>query len=386
MTLTRRTFLQTTGAAAAAAALGLPAKAAPAGAKARPEPLNILVLGGTGFLGPATLEAALARGHKVTMFNRGKTRPDLFPQVARLQGDRDPAKGEGLKALEEAVKAARKEGRKAWDVVIDNGAFYPRLVTASAGLLADSVDRYILISSISAYKEPNPENGDETAPLVTLADPTVETMGKQYENYGGLKALCEQAAEKAMPGKVAVVRPGFIVGPDDPSGRFTYWPARMDRGGEVAVPGVPDQPVQVIDVRDLGAWLVRLAEDRATGIYNACGPERKLAWGRLLAACVPATSAKPTLTWIPASFLAKQEGVDFPIWAPFEGDYKGFHTWSNARALKAGLRFRPIEATAKDTLAWFKTQEKLEKGRNKLAGPSPEAEAKLLAAWKATQK
>jgi len=188
-----------------------------------------------------------------------------------------------------------------------------------------------------------------------------------------------------MPGRVTVVRPGFIVGPDDPSGRFTYWPVRMDRGGEIAVPGGQDDPVQIIDVRDLGAWLVRLAEDRTTGVFNATGPSRKLPWGHLVEACRKATPAKGTLTWIPAEFLAKQEGADFPIWAPFAGETKGFHTWSNARAIAAGLRFRPVEDTARDTLAWFKTQEKAEKGRTRLAGPSPEVEAKLLAAWKAAQ-
>ncbi|WP_306598329.1 NAD-dependent epimerase/dehydratase family protein [Geothrix sp. 21YS21S-2] len=379
MVLTRRTFLQTTAAAAAAAALGTDALAAPAPAKADkklPKPLRILILGGTGFLGPATIEAALGRGHQVTMFNRGKTRPDLFPAVARLQGDRDPKKGEGLTSLEKGE----------WDVVIDNSAYYPRHVAASASLLAKRCKSYIIISSISAYKEPNPENGTETAPLAVLADPAVEEMGKEYQNYGGLKALCEQAAEKAMPGRVAVVRPGYIVGPDDASGRFAYWPVRMDRGGEIAVPGSADDPVQIIDVRDLGAWLVRLAEDGTTGLFNACGPERKLPWGRLVAACVQATPAKSTLTWIPTEFLAKQEGIEFPIWAPYAGETKGFHTWSNARAVAAGLRFRPCEETAKDTLAWFKTQEKVEKGRTRLAGPSPEAEAKLLAAWKAARK
>ncbi len=378
MTLTRRTFLQTT-AAAAATALGSEALAAPAPAKVakkQPKPLKILILGGTGFLGPATIEAALGRGHQVTMFNRGKTRPDLFPTVGRLQGDRDPKKGEGLKSLETGE----------WDVVIDNSAYYPRLVTASASLLAKRCKTYIIISSISAYKEPNPENGTETAPLAVLADPAVEEMGKEFQNYGGLKALCEQAAEKAMPGRVAVVRPGYIVGPDDASGRFAYWPVRMDRGGEIAVPGSPEDPVQIIDVRDLGAWLVRLAEDGATGAFNACGPERKLPWGRLVAACVKATPATSTLTWIPTDFLAKQEGIEFPIWAPYTGDTKGFHTWSNARAVAAGLRFRTVEETAKDTLAWYKTQLKVEKGRTRLAGPSPEAEAKLLAAWKAARK
>jgi len=377
MNLTRRTFLQATAVGVAASTLGLAKTITLEGVRKKtPKSLRILILGGTGFLGPATIEVALAHGHKVTMFNRGKTRPDLFPKVERLQGDRDPKKGEGLKALETGE----------WDVVIDNSAYYPRMVTASATLLAPRCKQYIVISSISAYKEPNPENGDESAPLATMADPTLEDMGKEYQNYGALKALCEQAAEAAMPGRVTVVRPGYIVGPDDASGRFAYWPVRMDRGGEIAVPGAPEDPIQLIDVRDLGAWLVRLAEDGTKGVFNGLGPERRMNWGRVIKACRAATATKGTLTWIPAEFVAKQEGLEFPIWAAYAGDTKGSHTWKNARALAAGLRFRPVEQTAKDTLAWYKTQEKLEKGRNKLAGPTAEAEAKLLAAWKASKK
>ena len=373
MTVTRREFIQWSAAATALAATGLDLSAAPA-EKAAPK--KILILGGTGFLGPATIEAAQARGHQVTMFNRGKTRPDLFPGVEKLHGDRDPKKGEGLKAL---------EGRS-WDAVIDNSAYYPRMVAASAGLLAPHAKQYLIISSISAYKEPNPETGTEDAPLATMADPTVESMGKDYANYGALKALCEQAAQKAMPGRTAVIRPGYIVGPDDPTGRFTYWPVRFDKGGELAVPGAPADPVEIIDVRDLAAWLVHLVERGTTGVFNACGPDKRLAWGSLVEACQKAGNPNAKPVWIPADFVAKQEGLEFPIWAPYLGDTKGFHTWSNARAVKAGLRFRPAEQTVKDTLAWFKTQEKVEKGRNKLAGPTAEQEAKLIAAWREASK
>lgn len=370
MTVSRREFLEWS--AAALAATGLDLTAAPA----KTAPKKILILGGTGFLGPATIEAAQARGHQVTMFNRGKTRPDLFPGVEKLHGDRDPQKGEGLKALEGGH----------WDAVIDNSGYYPRLVGASAALVAPHTKQYLYISSISAYKEPNPENGTEDAPLATMPDPTLETMGKSYEYYGALKALCEQAAQKALPGRTAIIRPGYIVGPDDPTGRFTYWPVRFDKGGEVAVPGAPTDPVEIIDVRDLAAWLVHLVERGTMGVFNACGPDKRLPWGSLVAACQKAgnTEAKPV--WIPSEFLAKQEGIEFPIWAPFVGETKGFHTWRNDRAVKAGLRFRPAAETVKDTLAWFKAQEKVEKGRTKLAGPSPEAEAKLIAAWRDSLK
>lgn len=365
MALNRRTFLEL-----AAAATALPALAQGGRPKKAARPLKILILGGTGFLGPATIEAALGRGHRVTMFNRGRTRPDLFPGVERLQGDRDPKKGEGLKAL---------EGRT-WDVVIDNSAYYPRMVKASAELLRNC-GQYVILSSISAYREPNPVDGDETAPLATMPDPTLEEMGKRMEWYGALKALCEQAAEAAMPGKVTVIRPGYIVGPDDPTGRFTYWPARFDQGGDVAVPGTPKDRIQVIDVRDLGAWLVRLAEDRRFGAFNACGPEKPAPWGRIIDACAKAAAKPSRAVYVPEEAVLKA-GLSFPIWAPTQGDYAGFFTWKNDRALKAGLRFRPLELTVRDTLAWYREQAKLEKGRTRLAGPGAEAEAQLLASLK----
>lgn len=368
MTVSRREFIQWSAAASALAGTGLGLSAAPA----KTSPKKILILGGTGFLGPATIEAALARGHRITLFNRGKTRPDLYPTVERLHGDRDPKKGDGLKALEQGE----------WDVVIDNSAYYPRMPKASAELLAKRCQQYILISSISAYREPNPLYGDESSPLATMPDPTLENMGKNYEYYGALKALCEQAAEAAMPGRTTIVRPGYIVGPDDSSGRFTYWPVRFSRGGEVAVPGRPEDPVQVIDVRDLGAWLVRLAERGTVGTFNACGAEKPHRWGRIIEACRKSAGKPTTPVWMSALFLENQAGVDFPIWAPPFGATAGFHRWSNARAIKAGLRFRPVEQTVKDTLAWYRTQEKLEKGRTRLAGPSAEAEAKLIAAWR----
>ena len=371
MTVSRRDFLQWSATASALAATGLDLSAAPA----KVSPKKILILGGTGYLGPATTELAQARGHSVTMFNRGKTRPDLFPGVEKLHGDRDPKKGEGLKALETGT----------WDAVIDNSGYYPRMVGASAALLAPRTKQYLYISSISAYKEPNPENGTEDAALATLADPTVEDMGKEYQNYGGLKALCEQAAQKAMPGRTTIIRPGYIVGPDDPSGRFTYWPVRFDKGGDIAVPGATTDPVEIIDVRDLAAWLVHLVEQGTTGVFNACGPEKRLPWGDLVAAFQKFGSPTAKPVWIPTDFLVKQEGIDFSIWAPYAGETKGFHTWRNDRAVKAGLKFRPAAETVRDTLAWYKTQEKGEKGRTKLAGPSAEQETKLIAAWRASQ-
>jgi 2'-hydroxyisoflavone reductase len=369
----RRQFIQRSAAVAGLVTLG--SAVVPAlGANAVPSK-RILILGGTGFLGPAIVAAAKARGHVLTLFNRGKTRPGLFPDVEKRKGDRDPNKDEGLKSLDSGE----------WDAVIDDSGYYPRIVGASAELLAPRIKQYIYISSISCYKQPNPVYGDENAPLATLVDPTVETMGEQFENYGGLKAASERAAERALPGRVAVVRPGYIVGPDDPTGRFTYWPARFDKGGEVAVPGAPSDPLQVIDVRDLAAWLVLMVENETVGTFNATGPEQPMNWGRVIAACQNATSTAASATWIPGEFVVKQKDVDFPIWAPYLDDSKGFHTWKNERAKQAGLRFRPIESTVADTLNWYRGQLKEKNGRVHLAFTA-EQEASILAAWKSENK
>jgi 2'-hydroxyisoflavone reductase len=364
MAISRRGFLRGTTAAGALAGFGRAAKAA--------STKRILILGGTGFLGPQVVEAAKGRGHTLTLFNRGKTRPNLFPEIEKLRGDRDG----NLKAL---------EGRT-WDAVVDTSGHLPRIVKASAGLLAPHVRHYIYISSVSAYADTSRPGMDETAPLGTLADPTVETIDGQ--TYGPLKALCEKAAEAAMPGRVAVVRPGLIVGPEDPSDRFTYWPVRVDRGGEVLAPGAPDDPVQLIDVRDLGAWLVTLIETGTTGVFNALGPAPPLAMGRMLDACKAVAGAAATFTWVDADFLEQQRvspWSDMPVWVPSRGETAGFARVSNARAVKAGLTFRPIVETARATLAWFKTLP--EARRSKLrAGINPQREAQVLAAWKARRK
>ncbi|WP_224372774.1 SDR family oxidoreductase [Hyalangium versicolor] len=380
MSTSRRQFLQYSMTAASmlavsSEALGGPDKKPQASAKKK---LKILVLGGTGFLGPAFVNAAQARGHTLTLFNRGKTRPQLFPGVEKLHGDRDPNKGEGLKAL---------QGRK-WDAVLDTSGYYPRIVEASAALLAPNVQHYVYISSISAYANNDVPNEDESGPTAVLADPTVETMGKNFENFGGLKRLCEEAAEKALPGRVANVRPGYIVGPEDGSDRFTWWPVRFDRGGEMLAPGSPEDPIQIIDVRDLAEWLVVVMENKLTGIYNATGPEKPWTMGGVLAACKEATGKDTKLTWVPSEFLVKNkedgEG-DIPIWAPPIGKTKGFHLRSIDKAVKAGLKFRPGSVTVKDTLAYF--QGLPEERRNKMrAGLSPEREKELLSLWAKEQQ
>jgi 2'-hydroxyisoflavone reductase len=214
-----------------------------------------------------------------------------------------------------------------------------------------------------------------------MEDPTVETMGEKSENFGPLKALCEQAAEAAMPGRTTIVRPGYIVGPDDPTGRFTYWPVKFDKSGEILVPGSPDDPIQVVDVRDLAAWLVKLAEDGTMGVFTATGHKRPLLWREVINACIKASTAnpKPTAKWVNANTIEKSVGIGtYPIWIAPVDHYAGFHTWDNHKAVKAGLKFRPIFETAKDTMVWYKEQEKTENGRTRLAGPTAEKEAELL--------
>ncbi len=293
--------------------------------------------------------------------------------MEKLRGDRDPKKAEGLKAL---------EGRK-WDAVLDNSGYYPRMVRASAELLAPNVGQYLFISSIAAYASTEPLNQDESGPTAALADPTVETMGKDYENFGGLKRLCEEAVEKALPGRTATIRPGYIVGPEDRTDRFTYWPVRFDKGGQMLAPGSPADPIQIIDVRDLAEWLVLVVENHLTGIFNATGPEKPWSMGGVLAACKEVTGKDTQPIWVPADFLARHgESGDgsIPIWMPPNGKTRGAHLHSNAKAVKAGLKFRPTPVTVRDTLAYFKSlpEERQAKLR---AGLAPEREAELLALW-----
>jgi len=362
MPITRRTFLQSSLSAMAAAAAGAPAspRAAEPTKKKR-----LLVLGGTAFLGPALVEAALARGHAVTLFNRGKTRPELFPDVEKLHGDRD-GKLEALRG-------------RSWDAVIDTSGYAPRIVKTSAELLAPRVSSYLFVSSISVYRDDVKAGADESAPVQALEDPKTEDV---RAHYGALKAACERAAEAAMPGRVAAVRPGLIVGPEDPTDRFTYWPVRLDRGGEVLAPGDGSDPVQVVDVRDLGAWMIALAERGQTGTYNATGPAERLTLREMLERSREALGSKASLVWVPAAFLAGREvspWSDLPAWVP--AARSGIAALSNARAVAQGLRFRPVAETARDTLAWWKAQPADRRAKLR-AGLSAEREREVLEAWK----
>jgi 2'-hydroxyisoflavone reductase len=335
-------------------------------------PLEILILGGTRFIGVHMTQLALQRGHKITFFNRGRTKSDLFPEIERIKGDRN-GELDGLK------------GRR-FDAVIDNSGYVPRHVKLSAELLAPSVQQYVFVSSISVY--PNfAEPRTESSPVGKLADENVEKV--DGETYGPLKALCEQAAERALPGRTTIIRPGLIVGPDDNTDRFTYWPARAARGGEFIAPGTPADGIQVIDARDLAAFTLDVIEQKSLGIYNLVSPPGMFTMGQLIDASVAeaSTQAKPANAprpeWIDADFLAAQQvapWAEMPVWIPARGDEAAFAGTSAERAVKAGLKITPIAKTVADTLAWHLKRPAAEQQSLK-AGITAEKEAKTLTAW-----
>ncbi|GMR13062.1 MAG: SDR family oxidoreductase [Gemmatimonadota bacterium] len=339
MTPTRREFLKTGAAAAGVLGLGLSAcSQEPEEGQGRP--LSILILGGTGFIGPHMVRYAQARGHTITLFNRGRTNTHLFPDVEKLKGDRDG----DLVAL---------EGR-AWDVVIDNSGYVPRLVRDSAELLHGSVSWYIYVSSVSAYADFETPGFDEDYPLATMDDVTVEEI--TGATYGPLKVLSEQVVQEVFGAAATIIRPHYIVGPGDSSDRWTYWPVRVAEGGEVAVPGAPNDPIQFIDARDLTGWMIRMAEHRVGGVFNGVGPEYLLTMETMLAAARTAAGSDATFTWMDADFLSAQN-ASFPIWSPATGATAGLHRTSGARARQAGLTYRPVATTLRDTLAWWREQD-----------------------------
>jgi len=369
MATTRREFLQASAALGGALGMRLPLSATQSWQEPAPQPLRILILGGTGFIGPHEVRYALARGHTVTLFNRGQTNPHLFPELEKLVGDRN----DNLEAL---------HGRE-WDVVIDNSASIPRWVRQSAQLLKDSADLYLFVSTLSVIADNSIVGADESVPVATIEDPTTEEVTGQ--TYGALKALCEQEAVRAFSRRALVVRPGLIVGPEDRSDRFTYWPVRIDRGGEVLAPGDPSDPTQIIDARDLTGWMIRMLEQGETGIYNATGPIRPLTMAEMLYGIRAVTTADVRFTWADADFLDEHEvraWADMPTWIPPRDGSEGFSRVNCAKAIGKGLTFRPLAETAKDTLDWFKTLPE-ERQTNLRAGIEPDREAEVLAAWHA---
>jgi len=315
--------------------------------------LRLLVLGGTGFLGRHVVEAALAAGHDVTLFNRGRTNPELFPEVERIVGDRD------------GDLAALRERR--WDAAIDVPARVPRHVRRSAEALA-GVGHYTFVSSVSVYRDFSRPGIDESAPLREYEP----SMGDEdMETYGPRKAECERIVAEAFPGRSLIVRPGLIVGPWDPTDRFTYWPARLARGGEILAPGPPERVVQFVDVRDLAPWIARLVDEGRAGVFNATN--EGVSMGELLAGA--------RVTWVTDAFLLEQavgQWMELPLWLA-DPEWIGMHHVDVSRAVAAGLSFRPLAETVRDTAAWAATRED---GHEPEAGLAPERERELLEAWR----
>ncbi len=342
--------------------------------------MRILILGGTGLTGPHQVRYALARGHTVTLFNRGRA-PKSWPgEVEVLIGDRNTG---DLKALES----------REWDVCIDNPTTLPFWVRDVGRILRGKVQQYVFISTISVYAE-NDKSDDESASLATYtgADAMAETLETFRANvgelYGPLKVMSEQEAEKQFPGMTTIIRPGLIVGPGDQSDRFSYWPVCLSRGGEVVAPGDGSDPVQIIDARDLAEWTIRMAESRIFGVFNATGPEQPMHMRGMLAGIVDAIRSDAKITWVPTDFLEAQKvepWSDMPVWIPDQGENAGFAKRSIRKALAAGLSFRPLATTAVDTLAWFRQQPADRQAKLK-AGLSPERAGELLSAWKSASR
>jgi 2'-hydroxyisoflavone reductase len=339
-------------------------------------PLRILILGGTGFTGPYQVRYAVSRGHKVTVFNRNRRQADLPGSVERLVGDRNAT--DGLAAL---------KGRT-WEAVIDNPTIFPSWVRDAGQVLKDATQHYVFISTISVYPDVGtPRGADESAAVSPYkgTDPYAESR-ITGENYGPLKALSEREAEKWFPRKTTVIRPGLIVGPGDESDRFTYWPVRIDRGGEILAPGDGMDPIQFIDARDLAEWTIRMVEQKAFGTFNATGPRSALSSAEFLGGIRAALSGSKDLKfiWVPTAFLAEQKVEpwgDMPVWIPRSQPDSAISTVSNARAIAQGLTLRSLATTTVDALAWFNALPAERKSALR-AGIKAEREAEVLRAWK----
>ena len=384
MTIDRRSFIKTSALIGGAVSLGLPGTAQaftsdgvrplvyrPEGGTAAPKPLRILILGGTGFIGPYQVQYALDRQHTVTLFNRGQTNKELFPKVPRLLGDRNLPNGHD----------ALKKGT--WDVVIDNPTTNPRWVRGAGEALKGRVGQYVFVSTISVFSDNSIVGMDENGPLLPAADIDAPFDRNQY---GQNKVRSEQEA-KAQFGedKVTIVRPGLIVGPGDLSDRFSYWPVRIDRGGEILAPGTPNDPVQYVDVHDLSEWIVRLGESHTIGTFNATGPKGPTNIAEMLLGIKSVTTSDAKFTWVPADFLAANQvrpWSDMPVWVPPVGRTAGFAAVNCQKAYAAGLTFRPLADTAKATLDWYKTRPAAEQEKAR-AGLAPDKEKAVLAAWHA---
>lgn len=331
--------------------------------------MKILIIGGTRFLGRHLVDSALARGHQVTLFNRGKTNPGLFPQVETILGDRE--------------HDLEKLAGRAWDVVIDTCGYVPRIVRLSATGLerSGSVGRYVFISSISAYADFKKIGINESDPVGKIEDESFEEI--TGESYGPLKVLCEKAVRDLYGERALIIRPGLIVGPNDPTDRFTYWTQRVARGGDVLAPEKPDVPVQIVDVRDLSDFTIQLIEEKASGIYNATGPDYELTLGAMLETCKQVSGSDANFKWAAVEFLNQNkvaEWSDMPVWVPDNEENQGFSRVDISRAIKAGLKFRPLQDTVRDTIAWANTRPLDQAWK---AGLTTQREAELLISMKA---
>jgi nucleoside-diphosphate-sugar epimerase len=328
--------------------------------------MKLLVLGGTVFLGRAVVEHALTRGHEITLFNRGQSNTDLFPEVEQIHGNRDG----GLDAL---------SGRS-FDACVDTCGYFPRIVKASAHLLKDTVKSYVFVSSVSVYGKPSADGVDENGVLATIDDPTIEEV--TAESYGPLKALCEAEVSAAFGDRALLIRPGLIVGPHDATDRFTYWPWRAAQGGKILAPGRPDRPIQFIDVRDLAAWIVRLLESGETGAYNATSAPGTWNMETLLQTCCDASEKPCELVWTDDDFLNEHEvgaWMELPLWIPEDAEISiGFFDFLVDRAMAKGLAFRPLEETVQATMEWSLSRPNDHAWRG---GLRTEREAELLEKW-----
>jgi 2'-hydroxyisoflavone reductase len=323
--------------------------------------MKILIIGGTRFLGRHLVESALARGHEVTLFNRGKTNPDLFKQVQTITGDRE-------KDLDQVSGM--------YDAVIDTCGYFPRIVRMSAEALKDKVRSYVFISSISVYDGFGKIGINESDPVGKIADETIEEI--TGESYGPLKALCEKAVQDVFGDRSLIIRPGLIVGPNDPTDRFTYWPVRVARGGDVLVPEKPAAPIQIIDVRDLSDFIIELIQQNVFGVFNATGPEHELTLGEMLDASKQVSGSDANFKWASVEFLNQNQVApwsDMPAWVPDTPEDAGLSRVDISKAIRAGLKFMPLEKTIRDTLEWEKSRPSDHEWR---AGLKPEREKELL--------
>jgi 2'-hydroxyisoflavone reductase len=324
--------------------------------------MKILVIGGTRFLGRHLVNSARAHRHEVTLFNRGMTNPNIFLSVEKIQGDRE-------KDLD------RLSGRK-WDAVIDTCGYVPRIVKMSAEALKDAVESYVFISSLSVYASFEKIGINESDPVGKLEDETVEEING--ETYGPLKALCEKAVQEVFRIDSVIIRPGLIVGPHDPTDRFTYWPMRVARGGDVLAPDRPEAPTQIIDARDLADFIIELVQQNTSGIFNATGPDYELTLGGMLDTCKRVSGSDANFKWAPVEFLNRNDVLpwsDLPAWVPDSGEEAGFARVDISKAINAGLTFLPLEDTIRETLKWSSTRPA---DHAWLAGLKPEREKELL--------